>query len=117
MSRGATMQTLNVYRSGNARSELSGVVQHVFLIASPGSARPGIVHRGNPLHAMQMVLVSAEDGSLPSPGAIGPIPPAPPPQVLLRPAAAAPALMPREITGTILRDARGRLYEKLGDYV
>ena len=39
------MQTLNTFRSSPARPEISGVVQHVFLIASPGD--PPSTHRSS----------------------------------------------------------------------
>lgn len=88
--------------------------RHLFLIAS--NAPPRVVHGGN-LQAMQLVIVDANDASWNGEGAIGPLPALPPPQMLQRRSPEAPAVMPREVTGQLLRDAQGRLYETVGDQV
>lgn len=89
--------------------------RHIFLIAS--NAPPRVVHGGGSLQAMQLVIVDANDASWSGEGAIGPLPALPPPQMLQKQSPAAPAVMPREVTGELLRDARGRIYEKVGDQV
>ena len=89
--------------------------RHIFLIAS--KAPPRMVAGGGALQAMQLVIVDANDASWSGEGAIGPLPALPSPQMLQRQSPATPAVMPREVTGELLRDARGRLYEKVGDQV
>ena len=89
--------------------------RHIFLIAS--NAPPRVVHGGGALQTMQLVIVDANDSSWRGEGAIGPLPALPPPQMLQQRSPAAPAVMPREVTGELLRDAHGRLYETVGDQV
>src|SRR5262249_28817632 len=48
--------------------------------------------------------------------AVGPLPMLPP-QALLRAPRENPTVIPREVTGEILRDAEGKLYERVGDRV
>jgi hypothetical protein len=110
------MQTLNAAPARSSQPRMQGLMQHVFLIAS--QTPPRIVEGGrSPLQTMQLIVVSADDASWSGEGAIGPLPALPSPQMLMRPSATSPALMPHEVTGEILRDARGQLYEKVGDQV
>jgi hypothetical protein len=91
---------------------------HVFLIAIRGEPEPQFLHRGHPLHRMQVLLTNPGE-ELPLAefdAAIGPLPALPPPRRLIAPDTRA-ARIPREITGEILRDGNGKLYEKVGDYV
>ena len=88
----------------------------VFLIALPGDHLAPLLHRGNPLHPMQVMLTGLGERP-PFVGietAIGPLPQLPAPVRLPH---GAPSLAPREIAGEILRDGEGRLYERLGDRV
>lgn len=89
--------------------------RHLFLIAS--KSPPRMVHGGGCLQSLQLVIVDANDTSWSGDGAIGPLPALPPPQMLQRQTSAPPAVMPREVTGELLRDARGRLYERVGEQV
>jgi hypothetical protein len=95
-----------------------GLSRHVFLIAIREPPAP-VVHGGRPLHPMQVILTGP--GEMPPLGgleaAVGPLPALPPPHRLMRNANPSAPLMPREITGAILRDGGGRLYEKAGDSV
>ena len=96
-----------------------GFAHHVFLIAIRGES-----HRGR---APSRQRAAADAGHPDRPGdvppmagldaAIGPLPALPAPHRLARTALAAGALVPREVTGEILRDASGRLYERIGDHV
>jgi hypothetical protein len=96
-----------------------GLTHHVFLIAVRGEPQTPILHRGNPLHPMQ--VISTRPGDVPSlgglEGAIGPLPALPAPHRPMPNVNPSTTLIPREITGEILRDASGKLYEKVGDYV
>jgi len=83
-----------------------------------GQMQAPFVHRGNPMHPMQVIFTGAGDVP-PFAGveaAIGPLPQLPAPHRLMR-ALPHAALSPREITGEILRDGNGRLYERVGDHV
>lgn len=114
------MPMTNPYPARHApRAFAPELTHHVFLIAIRGDPEEPVVHRGAPLHPMQVVLTAPGDfppfaGHEP---AIGPLPPLPPARRALAHARAPGALTPREVTGEILRDGQGRLYEKLGDYV
>ena len=93
--------------------------QHVFLIAISGGSQAPVLHHGNPLYPMQAILTGPGDVP-PLAGleaAIGPLPALPAPHRLMRNANPSATLMPREIIGEVLRDAKGTLYEKVGDYV
>jgi hypothetical protein len=97
-----------------------GLSRHVFLITVRGEPPVPILHRGNPLHPMQVILTGKPGDMPPLAGleaAIGPLPALPPPHLPMRSANASAPLMPREIIGEILCDASSRLYEKVGDYV
>lgn len=114
------MPMTNAYHAAHRapRNFAPELTHHIFLIAIRGEAEEPVVHRGNALHPMQVILTAAGDHP-PFPGhepPIGPLPPLPPQprRLMQRPHG---ALMPREVTGEILRDGHGRLYEKLGDYV
>jgi len=115
------MPMMSAFRAPHFNPEAfsQGLANHVFLIAIRGDQQTSILHRGNPLHPMQVVLMGPGDVP-PFAGreaAIGPLPALPSPQRLMRMAHPSASLMPREVTGEILRDARGRLYEKIGDQV
>lgn len=110
------MQTLNAVPTRPSQPRMQGVVQHVFLIASHAPPRM-IEGGGSPLQTMRLIVVNADDASWSGEGAIGPLPALPSQQMLMRPSTTTPALMPHEVKGEILRDARGRLYEKVGDQV
>jgi len=111
---------MNAYRAPYPGADaFSPGLNHVFLIAIRGDPQGTIMHRGNPLRPMQVVLTGPGEGP-PFAGvdaAIGPLPALPPPQRLMRTAHPSASLLPREVTGEILRDAGGRLYEKIGDHV
>jgi hypothetical protein len=115
------MAMMNAFRAANFRPEAfaPGLTHHVFLIAIRGEPAPFILHRGNTLQPMQVVLTRADDVPpfAAMEAAIGPLPALPAPHRLMRAPNSSAALMPREITGEILRDASGKLYEKVGDYM
>src|SRR5262245_42644870 len=114
------MPVMSAFRVANFSPDMlgPGLSRHVFLIAIRESQAP-LVHGGRPLHPMQVML--AGPGEMPPlaglEAAVGPLPALPPPHRLMRNANPSAALMPREITGEILRDGGGRLYEKTGDAV
>jgi hypothetical protein len=115
------MPVMNAFRAANLTPEslAPGLSHQVFLIAIRDHPQAPILHRGNPLHPMHVILTGPGD-MLPLAGleaAIGPLPALPPPHRLMRNANPSAPLMPRQITGEILRDASGNLYEKVGDYV
>ena len=115
------MAMMNAFRAPNFGPEAfaPGLTHHVFLIAIRGEPSPSILHRGNTLRPMRVVLTRADDVP-PFAGmdaAIGPLPALPAPHRPMRAPNASATLIPREITGEILRDAGGKLYEKVGDYV
>jgi hypothetical protein len=114
------MPVMNAFRVANFTPEslAPGLSRHVFLIAIRGEPPVPVLHRGNPLHPMQVILTGPEDMPLAGlEAAIGPLPALPPPHRPMRSANASAPLMPREITGEILCDSSSRLYEKVGDYV
>jgi hypothetical protein len=94
-----------------------GLAPRVFLIAIGDGPEPPVRHRGDPLHAMQVLWVRPGD-AMPFTdidAMIGPVPVLPTPRQLARMCNPPAALAPREITGELLRDRQGRLYEKIGD--
>ena len=114
------MPMMNALRAAGFGPEafMPGISHHVFLIAVRGESQPPILHRGTPLSPMQIVLTGVGE---PPPfadweSAVGPLPALPAPQRLMR-SAHPVTLIPREVTGEILRDGTGKLYEKIGDYV
>lgn len=114
------MPVMSTYRAAALTPEVlpPGLSCHVFLIAIRGEPQSPVLHRGKRLHPMQVILTGS--GELPLAeleAAIGPLPALPPPHRLMRNSNPSASLTPREITGVILRDASGRLYEKAGDYV
>lgn len=115
------MAVRNAFRSPHpAMRELApGITHHIFLIAVRESAEKPLLHAGHPLQPMRAVLASA--GELPPyaapDNAVGPLPALPPPQWLMQATRATAAVLPREVTGEILRDGHGRLYERIGDRV
>jgi hypothetical protein len=112
---------MNAFRATSFTPEgfAPGLFRYVFLIAIRGEPPVPVLHCGNPLRPMEVILTGP--GDMPPlaglEAAIGPLPALPPPHRLMRNANPSAPLMPREITGEILRDASGRLYEKAGDYV
>jgi hypothetical protein len=115
------MTPAHTFRTRNFAPESfqQGFAHHIFLIAIRDEPDPPVFHQGNSLHSMQ-VLTTNHGESPPiarTEIALGPLPPLPSPHRIFGPAAIRAGLMPREITGEILRDSNGRLYEKLGDYV
>src|SRR5437762_2873273 len=115
------MAMMNAFRAANFGPEAfaPGLTHHVFLIAIRGEPAPSILHRGNTLQPMQVVLTRADDVPpfAAMEAAIGPLPALPAPHRLMRAPNAPATLIPREITGEILCDGSGKLYEKVGDYV
>jgi hypothetical protein len=114
------MALMNMYRTFPFRGETGAPApaHHVFLIAIQDPPAP-ILHRGDVLHRMQAILAGPAElpPLLRRDSAIGPLPALPSPHQLLRNVVAAASLLPREVTGEILRDAQGRLYERNGDHV
>jgi hypothetical protein len=114
------MPVTSTFRAATLTPEVlpPGLSCHVFLIAIRGAPQSPVLHRGKRLHPMQVILTGS--GELPLAeleAAIGPLPALPPPHRLMRNSNPSAPLTPREITGVILRDASGKLYEKAGDYV
>jgi hypothetical protein len=114
------MLMMNAHRApGYADTCAPGFAQHVFLVAVRDEPPVPFAHRGGALHPMHVIFTSPGDG-LPFAAfdsAIGPLPALPSPQRLTRAAQGAGPLVPREVTGEILRDVQGRLYERIGDHV
>jgi hypothetical protein len=108
---------MNAFRYPQARLMMPppAPMQHMFLISTPGESRAPLLHRGLPLQSMQLVLLGAES-LCEMEDAVGPIPSLPP-QLLLHSPRGRAGVIPKEITGEILRDADGRLYERAGDRV
>jgi hypothetical protein len=115
------MPMTNAFRAARfvPESFAPGLTHHVFLIAIRGEAQSSLVHRGNLLQPMQVIATGPGD-MLPLAtleAAIGPVPALPPPHRPMRNVNPSARLMLREITGEILRDAGGMLYEKVDDSV
>jgi hypothetical protein len=114
------MPVMSAFRVANFSPDIlgPGLSRHVFLIAIREPQAP-VVHGGRPLHPMQVILTGP--GEMPPlaglEAAVGPLPALPPPHRLMRNANPSAPLTPREITGEILRDGSGRLYERAGDSV
>jgi hypothetical protein len=112
------MPVMSAFRAANFTPDIlpPALSRHVFLIAIREPPAP-ILHGGNPLHPMQVILTGPGEMPPLAEAAIGPLPALPPPHRLMRNANPSAPLMPREVTGEILCDAGGRLYEMTGDYV
>jgi len=114
------MPMMNAMRAPRFAAEgfAPDLVHHIFLVAIRGEPPLPMQHSGGALHPVQVILTGP--GDMPSlagiEAAIGPLPALPPHRQLVR-AARGTSLAPREVTGEILRDGRGRLYEKVGDQV
>lgn len=108
---------MNAFRYPHSRMAMPPAVpmQHMFLISMPGDARAPFLHHGLPMQSMQLVLLGAEN-PCEMEDAVGPIP-ALPPQLLLRAPRGHASVIPKEVTGEILRDVDGRLYERIGDRI
>ena len=110
----------HAFRARNfvAESFQPGLAHHIFLIAIKDDPDPPLFHHGNSLHPMQVLMTNR--GEMPPVArteiALGPLPALPTTHRMSGTAAMRAGLMPREITGEILRDGHGRLYEKTGDY-
>jgi hypothetical protein len=93
------------------------LAQHVFLIAIHSEPEVPFLHRGHPMQRMQVLLMNPEEGLsfIDRDDTVGPLP-ALPPRRLMAPDTR-PARIPCEITGEILRDRNGKLYEKVGNSV
>lgn len=115
------MSMIDAYRAfPSCRSGgVPAFTQHLFLVAIRGEPRTPLLRGNDALHRMQVIL--AAPGELPpllEPDAImGPLPSLPAPHRLTPAAGAGLTFSPREVTGDILRDTRGRLYERVGDHV
>src|SRR6266705_3074015 len=102
------MPMTNAFRATHFGPEtfLAGMTPHVFLISIRDEPQAPTLHRGNPLHPLQVILTAP--GDMPRlaglEAAIGPLPALPAPHRMVRNANPS-MLMPREIIGEILRDA------------
>ena len=92
---------------------------HAFLITMREAPESPVSLGGTGMHPMHIVMTRAGEPPPFSPGSlsIGPLPTLSLPHLAIRNARESAALFPREIVGIILRDERGRLYEKIGDRI